>query len=247
VTVSPADDRGSPGGVPGESAGVAGAPHDMPVPETPSVVAVSGGPPAGGAQPHASSGGEAAVRGLVARAMAAPARLGPVRLVCIDGPAGSGKTTTAAAVERVAAAEGLDVHVLHLDDLYDGWSGLEGTLWPRLSAQVLEPLRRGWRGRFQRYDWPSGRFAEWVDVPVPALLLLEGCGSAQRAADAVAVLRVWVEAPDDVRLARGLARDGAAARRHWEAWMRDEAEHFARERTRERADLRLDATGHPLP
>ncbi len=32
-------------------------------------------------------------------------------------------------------------------------------------------------GRYQRYDWPTGAFADWVDVPVPDVLVLEGCGS----------------------------------------------------------------------
>ncbi|GEL99638.1 uridine kinase family protein [Cellulomonas terrae] len=174
---------------------------------------------------------------LLERALAAPPRLGGVRVIAVDGPAGSGKTTLADALGARGAT------VLHLDDLYEGWSGLEGSLWPRLSAQVLEPLRRGTPGRYQRYDWYSGTFEEWVDVPVPALLVVEGCGSARRAVDPVAVLRVWVEAPADLRLARGLARDGSDAREHWLTWMADEAAHFARERTRERADVRLDAYG----
>jgi len=177
---------------------------------------------------------------LVARASSARPRLGGVRVIAIDGPAGSGKTTLADALGARGAT------VVHLDDLYEGWSGLEGSLWPRLAAQVLEPLRRGRPGRYQRYDWHAGAFAEWVDVLVPALLVVEGCGSARRAVDPVAVLRVWVEAPADLRLERGLARDGADAREHWLTWMSDEAEHFARERTRERADVRLDAFGAPL-
>ena len=107
--------------------------------------------------------------------------------------------------------------------------------WSRCAAGVP--------GRYQRYDWSTGAFADWVDVPVPDLLVVEGCGSARRAVDPVAVLRVWVEAPDDLRLERGLARDGADAREHWLTWMADEAAHFARERTRERADVRLDAFG----
>lgn len=180
---------------------------------------------------------------LAARALAAEPRCGRVRLVAIDGPAGSGKTTTASRIARDAADVGASAEVVHLDDLYEGWSGLEGSLWPRLSAQVLEPLRRGLPGRFQRYDWPSGAFADWVDVPVPDLLVLEGCGSARRAVDAFAVLRVWVEAPASLRLERGLARDGDDAREHWLAWMDGEAAHFAREATRERADVRLDAFG----
>src|ERR1051325_5319921 len=36
-------------------------------------------------------------------------------------------------------------------------------------------------------------------------LVVEGCGSCPRAADPWAVLRIWVEAPPEVRLARGLA------------------------------------------
>lgn len=178
---------------------------------------------------------------VAAAARAAPARLGRVRLVVVDGPAGSGKTTFAAAL---AASSGATV--LHLDDLYEGWSGLEGSLWPRLAAQVLEPLRRGLPGRYQRYDWDRGAFAEWVDVPVPALLVLEGCGSARRAVDAFASVRVWVESPDELRLARGLERDGSDARPLWEQWMRDETDHFVREATRERADVLLDAHGRLL-
>ena len=108
---------------------------------------------------------------------------------------------------------------------------------------MLEPLRRGRPGRYQRYDWAAGAFDGWVDLPVPEVLVLEGCGSARRQVDPLVVLSAWVEAPPDVRLARGLARDGEAERPHWERWMRDEAAHFARERTAERADVRLDGFG----
>lgn len=193
----------------------------------------------------------AAVAEHVARA---PARLGRVRLVCVDGPAGSGKTTLADELRGALVARGVEPAVVHLDDLYEGWHGLEGSLWPRLAAQVLEPLRHGRPGRLQRYDWTAGRFGGWQDVPVPDVLVVEGCGAAQREADAVASLRVWVEAPPDVRLARWVARDGAADAAHHAAWRADERVHFARERTRERADLHVDAVhwsvhaptdGHP--
>ncbi|MDC7123018.1 (d)CMP kinase [Cellulomonas fimi] len=171
------------------------------------------------------------------RARDARPRLGAVTVVCVDGPAGSGKSTLA---RRVGAA--LGAAVLHVDDLLEGWDGLEG-VWDRLAAQVLEPLAAGRPGRYRRYDWTAGAFAEWHDVPVPDVLVLDGCGSARTAADAVAAVKVWVEAPRDLRLARGLERDGDAARAHWLAWMVAESEHFARERTRERADVHVDAVG----
>jgi uridine kinase len=176
------------------------------------------------------------------RVLAARPRLGRVRLVAVDGPAGSGKSTFAAALaaalsERVTAPDG--VLVLHLDDLYEGWKGLDG-VWESLATGVLEPLAEGRPGRYRRYDWDAETWAEWVEVPVPRVLVVEGCGSGTRAATELAVATVWVEAPADVRLARGLARDGVSLRVRWLDWMVSEAAHFALERTRERADFRMD-------
>lgn len=193
--------------------------------------------------PSTPQGHEDAAGVVVPLLLSAPRRLGPVRLVAVDGPAGSGKTTLGAALVRRCAEAGVRAHVVHMDDLYAGWSGLEGDLWPRLAAQVLEPLRRGLPGRFQRYDWVAGRFDDWVDVPVPDVLVLEGCGSGRRAAAPDLSLLVWVEADDATRLARGLERDGQDARPQWERWMRDETAHYAREGTRGRADVRVDAWG----
>ena len=141
------------------------------------------------------------VDALAAHTRGAVPRLGAVRLVCIDGPAGSGKTTLARAL---ADRLGPGAVVVHLDDLYEGWSGLGG-VWERVEAQILSPLEQGRPGRWQRYDWTAERFAEWVDLPVPECLILEGCGSSPRAVDGRANLIIWVEAPADVRLARGLA------------------------------------------
>lgn len=186
-----------------------------------------------GREPMVTTVAEAIAR----RVLEGPPRLGPVRLVCVDGPAGSGKTTLAAAVARRTGAA-----VLHLDDLYEGWAGLGG-VWDRLEEQVLVPLAEGRPARYQRYDWVAGRFAEWHDVPVPGVLVLEGCGSAPRAVDGRAGLIVWVEAPADVRLERGLTRDGAYMRPQWDRWMESEAAHFAREDTRARADVVVDGTG----
>jgi uridine kinase len=175
---------------------------------------------------------------VVARVREAEPRLGRVRLVAIDGPAGSGKTTLATAIAEALTRAGDVVQVIHLDDLYEGWTGLDG-VWDRLAAGVLDPLAAGEPGRYRRYDWTAGDWAEEHDVPVPDVLVVEGCGAAPRAVDPLAVLRVWVEAAEEVRLARGLARDGAAMRDHWTRWMASESAHFAAERTRARADARF--------
>jgi uridine kinase len=184
---------------------------------------------------------------LVARATSALPQLGTVRLVCVDGPAGSGKTTLAGLLATaVGSGSLLTASVVHLDDLYEGWSGLDG-VWERLESQVLVPLGRGEPGRWQRYDWAAGAFAEWHDLPVPDVLVLEGCGAAPRAVDDRAVLRLFVEVPPKVGLRRGLERDGEEMREEWVHWQVREAAHFASERTRERADVVVDGTARVLP
>lgn len=174
------------------------------------------------------------VAALAAEVRGRSARLGSVRLVCVDGPAGSGKSSLA---DRLAAE--LAAPVLRLDDLYAGWSGLDG-VFERLDAQVLTPLAAGRPGRYRRYDWTAERFAEWHDVPVPEVLVVEGCGSAPRAIAGRSTVTVWVDAPADLRLARGLDRDGEHLRDHWLRWMGLEAVHFAREGTKDRADVLVD-------
>jgi energy-coupling factor transporter ATP-binding protein EcfA2 len=173
----------------------------------------------------------------------APARLGGVRLVCVDGPAGSGKTTLA---DRLAGTLGPDAAVLHLEDLYAGWT-LTGAV-ARLAAGVLRPLAEGRPGAYHRYDWATARFvAEPVPVPVPGVLVVEGCGSAPRALDPWATLRIWVEAPPALRLARGLARDGAGMTAEWHRWQATEAAAFAAEDTAARADVAVDGAAGIAP
>jgi uridine kinase len=162
---------------------------------------------------------------------------GRTRVVSVDGPAGSGKTTLAGGVGDALAARGVDVGVLHMDDFYEGWEGLRPDLEPRLIRQVLEPMAQGQPARWQRYDWAAARFGEWLDQPVPDVLVLEGCGSGARAYDPYRCVLVWVEADRDTRIARGIERDGEQVLPHWLAWMDLEQEHFRLNATRERADV----------
>ena len=175
---------------------------------------------------------------LVAAIEAAPAGLGGCRLVCVDGPAGSGKTTLAAQL-----AWSLNCTVIHMDDLYPGWTGMaQGA--ELLREWILDPLSRGIPGRYRRYDWPLGTYAERHTVPLDDFLVVEGCNSAALSVDEYAPFIIWVEADDDVRLARGLARDGAEAADRWARWMVTERELYAANRTPERAHVRIDGVGH---
>ena len=190
------------------------------------------------ADQSATQGVNEPVSGIARRVTAAAPRLGAVRLVVVDGPAGSGKTTYAAALSSALG----DAPVVHMDDLYAGWSGLEHDVWRRLETQVLAPLRAGRSARYQVYDWIAGEFGEWVDVARHSALVVEGVGSAAGPVDPYAVLRVWVEVPAELRLARGIARDGSAMLEHWLRWADAEDAHFASDGTRGRADVLVDGT-----
>lgn len=193
---------------------------------------------------------------VVASVLAAPPTLGAGRLVCVDGPAGSGKTTLAAALESAfrealrtpgTPVDPTRVHTVHMDDVYDGWTGLTAGM-ATVASSVVAPLSAGEPGRYRRYDWHRRTFAEEHTVAPCDVLLVEGVGSGGSAYDAAITCLVWVETPADVRLRRGLDRDGQQMRADWLAWRDREDAMFARERTRERADLVVDGrTGDLRP
>ncbi|MEU4322380.1 aminodeoxychorismate synthase [Nocardia fluminea] len=157
-------------------------------------------------------------------------RLGATRLVAVDGPGGAGKSTLAAQLAIACAAT-----LLHTDD-FASWDN-QFDWWPRLEDQVLSPIARGRAGRYQRYDWNARTLAEWHDVAPPAVLILEGVSAARAAVRDRLSLSVWVQTPPEVRLARGLHRDGVDSLPLWERWMADEELHFAADRTPEHADV----------
>jgi len=181
--------------------------------------------------------GPHAAADVVRRALRSAATLGSGRLVCVDGPAGSGKTTFAAAVGAAVPSD-LTCRVLHMDDIYPGWTGLAAGV-AGIADGVVAPHASGTTGSYRRFDWEADQLAERVEVPPVDVLVVEGVGSGARAYAKQITTLVWLEAQAETRLARGLARDGEGARLHWLAWMDQEQAWFDREGTRARADLVL--------
>ncbi|MGQ7296097.1 hypothetical protein [Quadrisphaera sp. KR29] len=183
---------------------------------------------------EAAAAAEAAADLVLAR----PAGPGGVRVLAVDGPSGSGKTTLAAAVAGALRARGVDVVVVHMDDLYPGWDGLAEAVG-LVTEQVLGPLSSGAPAAFRRWDWVAHTWVQRVPVPAAPVVVVEGVGCGSRPCAPHLAALVWVEADDDERMRRGVERDGEAYRPHWERWAVQERALFAAEGTRQRADLVL--------
>jgi len=179
---------------------------------------------------------------------AAPPSVGPVRLLVVDGPAGSGKTTLAAAVRDALSGADHDVPVVHGDDLYEGWAVVADApdrvaalerLADRVTSWLLDPWRRGDVARHPVRDWVADEWGRWVDVPPREFVVLEGVGMASRRLRAHAALSLWIEVDAPVAIERVVKRDGEAMRSEIVRWQHDEARWHALDGTREAADVRL--------
>ncbi|MFF8745025.1 MULTISPECIES: uridine kinase [Streptomyces] len=161
---------------------------------------------------------------------ALPPSCGPVRLIAVDGHAGSGKSTFTA---RLAAALG-GAPVLHLDDLATheelfGWAG-------RLRDQVLLPLSRGETARYTPYDWTERRFGPARTLEPAPVVLVEGVGAGRREVRPWLAALCWMELGREESWERGRRRDGTALTGFWDGWTRAEERHFAEDPSRPHAD-----------
>ncbi|MDT0302852.1 nucleoside/nucleotide kinase family protein [Streptomonospora wellingtoniae] len=179
-----------------------------------------------------STAGDDWVRRLSAMLRDSPARAGRCRVMAVEGRSGAGKTELAGR----AAAEA-DCPLVHMDDVYPGWEGLEASV-PLVRRWILEPLACGEDPRWRRYDWERGAPGPWQRTPVEELLIVEGCGSGGRELRPFLSLLAWVHAPDAVREARLDRRADAAGYAPYRSmWARQEDAFYAGHRPRENADV----------
>ncbi|MGV8884741.1 MAG: ATP-binding protein [Microbacteriaceae bacterium] len=145
----------------------------------------------------------------------------------IDGRSGSGKTELANAIQALTGAQ-----LVHMDQLYPGWHGLEAG--SRAVTQLLTT------GRWREWDWHQSAPGAWHRVDLSLPLIVEGCGALSRANRELADYGVWVALDDPTRKQRALARDGAMFAPHWEDWAAQEWHFISRELPIALADERVD-------
>lgn len=168
-------------------------------------------------------------------------------LIGIDGCGGSGKSTLARAL---VAASPSEVTMVQMDDFYkpsaERPSGLNKQIggnfdWERVRDSVLIPLSKGEVARYQRYDWPSDSLAEWHEILPGKIVVVEGVYSTRNEIRDFYSFRTFVECPQEVRLERGLARDGESARDKWvKEWMPAEDRYIQSHQPWKAAQLRID-------
>lgn len=159
------------------------------------------------------------------------------KIVAVDGYGGSGKSELA---DRLARKLG-GATIVHTDDF--ARPNIPGWEWARMRDQVLEPLMSDKPGRYQRYDWASDRPAEWHDVPVDRTLVVEGVSSMRDELGIYWDYAIWLGCPRDLRLRRGIERDGEAMRSKWtDDWIPEEDAYFNAQRPDKKADLVIDSS-----
>jgi uridine kinase len=153
------------------------------------------------------------------------------KIIAIDGPGGAGKSALAA---RLAAELG-DAQLLHTDD-FASWDN-PVDWWPRLLREALEPLSRNEPARFKRTDWENKGREQWREIEPAEFVILEGVTASRQAFQPFLTYSIWVETPRELRLRRGLERDGEEARAQWQKWMAREDAYVSREKPQIRADV----------
>jgi uridine kinase len=152
--------------------------------------------------------------------------------VGIDGFGGAGKSSLA---DDIATAV-VRASVVRVDDFWG--PSIPEWDWTRFDRQVLRPLLAGRAARYQVWDWDADVGAEWREIPVGRVVVVEGVSSTRSELAIPWDLTIWVDAPREVRLQRALERDGPALMSRWlDDWIPSEEAYAARERPAERVDL----------
>lgn len=172
-----------------------------------------------------------------------------VYLVGIDGLGGAGKSVLANDIQQELERAGLFVQVIHHDDFYLPTKRRSRPLadvkpiggdfeWTRLRDEVLVPLTSGHIAKYLCYDWSSDRLAEEHIVQPFGVVLVEGVYCTRAELRDFYDLRIWVDCPEQIRLARGITRDGESMRSVWiDVWKPAEDRYYEEHRPHEAAHI----------
>ena len=168
-------------------------------------------------------------------------KCGQTKIVVIDGPAGSGKTTLAKSLSGLLE----NCPIIHMDEIYDGW---ENALSPKTSQDLVEwvinPLLESKSIEFVKYDWYLEKRIEKVVINLPKVLIIEGVGSSSFEISKHASLKLWIEVNKETGINRVLTRDGQQIQEQMKKWQSQESKFFIENNSKENSDIWID--GDPV-
>ncbi len=129
-------------------------------------------------------------------------------VVAVSGFGGSGKTTLAEKLHEHFQ----DSSLLQLDNFLvnhgegDGWQG--GYDWERFE-NVLKDIQAGKDLHYQWYNWDKDETKDWINQPLPPLVIVEGVRLFSPELMKYFDLTIWVDVYLEVATQRGKARDAA--------------------------------------
>ena len=144
-------------------------------------------------------------------------------VVALDGPGGAGKSTIARKLgercDLLSIVNGDDFFAPMEEQARMALSPECGYRryfdWLRMRRELLEPLSRGDRARYQRHDWGMNQLAEWIDQPAEGIILIDGVYSFRPELRKFYGYSILVDTPKAECLARLVQRG-----ENTEAWIR---------------------------
>lgn len=162
----------------------------------------------------------------------------PSPIITIDGPAGAGKTTLANHIARSFDSK-IATTVIHMDDLYNGWSDPFGKPFLDALQRITDAHLAGKACEFQKYDWYKGEYGSSITHSPSKLLVLEGVGSSTSHIREFVSASIWIDIKPEVGLQRVLTRDGTSIENEMQKWLKTQEAFFTSEESAERADFAL--------
>jgi uridine kinase len=168
-------------------------------------------------------------------------KCGQTKIVVIDGPAGSGKTTLAKSLSGLLE----NCPIIHMDEIYEGW---ENALSPKTSQDLVEwiinPLLEDKSIEYLKYDWHLEQRIEKVVINNSKVMIIEGVGASVSEISKHACLKLWIEVNEETGINRVLTRDGLQIQEQMKKWQSQESKFFIENNSKENSDIWID--GDPV-
>lgn len=166
-------------------------------------------------------------------------------LIAVDGRSGSGKSTFATDLAKYLEATA-SVAILRLEELYHGWDGLHRSF--DLYNQLLPQLADGQGITYPIWNWEADTLGAPKNLVPADVVIIEGVGALHGGAREFLDLGIWLEAPENFRRDRALARDGQTYSPYWQMWAEQEERYLQAQQPSQAATLmmRTDLDQDPM-